>query len=159
MTTHPLNTMSKGFDEYITPEHILRGLGHFDLDPCSPKNPPRKIADRIYTKEDNGLVQEWNGRVWMNPPYGRSTQLWLCKLSKHGNGIALIFARTDTNAFHDHVFEKADAVLFIKGRISFENVEGEVYPHNSGAPSCLVAYGAENRNVLNQQKGGVVVNL
>lgn len=27
-------------DEWLTPPHILRALGDFDLDPCSPVNRP-----------------------------------------------------------------------------------------------------------------------
>ena len=62
-------------------------------------------------------------------------------MKDHDNGIALIFARTDTRMFHDYVFN-ADAILFIKGRLSFYDVHG-VKGGTAGAPSCLVAYGDE----------------
>ena len=86
-------------DEWLTPPEILKAIGEFDLDPCSPINRPWNTAKKHYTVEDNGLIQEWIGRVFLNPPYGPETGKWLQKLAEHGNGIALIFARTETDMF------------------------------------------------------------
>lgn len=69
-------------------------------------------------------------------------------MKSHNNGIALIFARTDTIMFHEDVFS-ADAILFIKGRLSFYDVHG-VKGGTAGAPSCLVAYGQEAVKRLQQ---------
>lgn len=128
-------------DEWLTPPYIWKALGHFDMDPCQPINPPWFIADTGYDINDDGLARIWKGFVWCNPPYGKQTPLWLKKMAEHNNGIALIFARTDTRMFHDYVFN-ADAILFIKGRLSFYDVHG-VKGGTAGAPSCLVAYGDE----------------
>mgnify|MGYP001616450467 CR=1 FL=1 len=38
---------------------------------------------------------------------------------------------------------KASAILFLKGRLSFCSPDGTPAKHNSGGPSCLVAYGDE----------------
>ena len=59
-------------DDWYTPPDIFDALGLiFDLDPCSP-GPARWVpARKIYTKEDDGLVQSWSGTVFMNPPFGR----------------------------------------------------------------------------------------
>ncbi|MDV7395412.1 DNA N-6-adenine-methyltransferase, partial [Arthrospira platensis SPKY1] len=92
---------------------------------------------------DNGLVQEWHGRVWCNPPYGNQTNVWLKKCASHGNAVALVFARTETKMFFESIWDKADAVLFIKGRLKFFHVTG-VEGSSAGAPSVLVAYGKEN---------------
>ena len=83
-----------------------------------------------------------SGFVWCNPPYGTQTGLWLDRMARHNNGIALIFARTDTLNFHKHIFPKATALLFIKGRLTFFHVTGEKGDNSAGAPSVLVAYGA-----------------
>lgn len=83
----------------------------------------------------------------MNPPYGAETGKWLEKLAKHGNGIALIFARTETSYFFDWIWNEADALLFIKGRLAFYTVEG-VKSGTAGAPSVLIAYGGGNANML-----------
>lgn len=131
-------------DEWLTPPRVVLTLGGFDLDPCSPINRPWNTAKKHYTVEDDGLVQPWCGRVWLNPPYGRMTGAWLEKLAAHGNGIALIFARTETEMFFEHVWNKADAVFFIRGRLHFHYVNGDRASANAGAPSCLVVYGQQN---------------
>lgn len=77
----------------------------------------------------------------MNPPYGKKARLWMERLADHGSGIALIFARTDTELFKDTVWDVAHAVLFLQGRLRFLLPDGKPAPHNSGAPSALVAFG------------------
>lgn len=135
-------------DEWLTPPAIVKALGPFTLDPCAPINRPWDTADCHYTKEDNGLTQEWFGRVWLNPPYGHETGKWLDRLVAHGNGIALIFARTETRMFFDCVWKYADAVFFFDGRLHFHHVDGSRAAANAGAPSCLVAYGEANRRAI-----------
>lgn len=139
-----------GKDEWLTPPNIVRALGRFDLDPCSPIVRPWPTAARHYTIEDDGLSAPWGGRVWLNPPYGSQTGAWLRRLAEHGNGIALIFARTDTAMFFGEVWGRADAALFLRGRLFFHHVSGEEARHNAGAPSVLVAYGLGNVTALRQ---------
>ena len=86
------------------PHRLAAGaLGPFDLDPCSPILRPWDTAKYHYTVSDNGFIKEWFGRVWLNPPYGRGMYEWMNKLAAHGNGIGLIFARTDTKGFQNHI--------------------------------------------------------
>lgn len=137
-------------DEWLTPPHIIKALGLFDLDPCAPHESrrPWDMASRHYSAEDDGLSQPWEGRVWCNPPYGLEAAKWLDRLANHGNGIALIFARTETAMFFEHVWGKADAVLFLRGRLHFHHVDGARAAANAGAPSVLVAYGEHNVQAL-----------
>jgi hypothetical protein len=140
-------------DEWLTPREIVRELGEFDLDPASTcdathGNQSTALARKCYCKCDDGLHQPWAGRVWMNPPYGKETGHWLHKLSKHGNGIALVFARTDVLYFHDVVFKTAHALVFVKGRLTFYRADGTKPKFNGGAPSVLIAYGEENAKAL-----------
>jgi len=144
-------------DTWLTPPSILEKLGEFDLDPCTPEVMPWETAKKRYTKNDDGLIQPWYGRVWMNPPFGKEAAKWLEKLSNHGNGIALVPARTETKMFFDYVWGKADAVCFIKSRPHFHYVDGMRAPFNSGAPICLIAYGNKNRLVLETSNLGFVV--
>ena len=135
--------VEQGKDEWLTPPEIIRALGVFDLDPCAPRVRPWEMAKRHYTVDDNGLLKPWGGRVWCNPPYGDETGRWLARCHEHGNAVALTFARTETRMFHEHVWAAATAVFFFKGRLTFYHVSGE--PGNtSPAPSCLIAFGAEN---------------
>lgn len=135
-------------DEWLTPPYILLHLGGFDLDPCAPIDRPWNMAKHHFTVEDDGLEKEWFGRVWLNPPFGREATKWIEKLKKHGNGIALIPARTETKMFYDHIWGHADKIMFLKGRPHFHYVTGKRAPFNSGAPICLVAYGENNASQL-----------
>jgi hypothetical protein len=132
-------------DIWLTPPWVLEALGEFDLDPCAAPEPrPWPTARRHIALPDDGLKADWFGRVWLNPPYGRATGTWLQKLADHGNGIALIFARTDTEMFFEQVWYRANAVLFLRGRLTFFDQRGTQASFNAGGPSCLVAYGQNN---------------
>lgn len=150
-----------GTDEWLTPPEILRNLGTFDLDPCSPvlERRPWNTAAHHFTTEDNGLACEWHGRCWVNPPFGREAVKWLRKLAAHGNGIALIPARTETAMFFEVVWGKADAILFIAGRPHFHFPSGAKAPYNSGAPICLVAYGLANVAALERSGLGITLAI
>lgn len=129
--------------DWLTPPELVKKLGTFDLDPCCPVNAPFYHAKNNFTLLDNGLEKDWFGRVFMNPPYGKGIELWLNKLKRHNNGIALIFARTETKCFFEHVWNHADALLFVKGRIRFYHVSG-IQGGTPGAPSVFIAYGKQN---------------
>lgn len=153
------NTITDGHDEWLTPKYITDSLGHFDLDPCSPGDRrPWDIAEYHLSVEHDGLSAPWFGRVWCNPPYGKETFKWLNKLAAHGNGVALIFARTETKGFHAEIFEKAHSVFFFKGRLAFCKIDGSV-GNTANAPSCLVAYGENNTKIIEQSglKGKLVI--
>lgn len=154
------NTHGTGHDEWLTPKYITDALGPFDLDPCSPgTRRPWDTARHHLSIEDDGLTAPWFGMVWCNPPYGKETFTWLNKLAAHGNGIALIFARTETKGFFEQIWDKADAVLFIKGRLKFHYVDGTV-ADAANAPSCLVAYGNDAVTRLkNYQNAGKLLEL
>jgi len=139
-----------GKDEWLTPPEIIRALGKFDLDPCAPIIRPWEIAKAHYTIQDDGLSKPWHGRVWCNPPYGSVTGKWLKKLAEHGNGIALIFARTETGNFFRYIWPRASAIMFLRGRLVFHHVDGSRAANSAGAPSCLIAYGELNAAVLKQ---------
>jgi hypothetical protein len=153
------NTNTDNNDEWLTPPYIIKALGEFDLDPCAPVCRPWNIAKKHYDINDNGLTLPWEGRIWCNPPYGRDTFIWLNKLAAHGDGIALIFARTETIGFHKEIWNKADAVFFFKGRLKFFKVDG-TEGGTANAPSCLVAYGTNNiASIIDSGLSGKLVML
>lgn len=142
--------------EWYTPPEVFEALGlNFDLDPCSPVGgvPWIPVTQRIISP--NGLFQPWFGRVWMNPPYGQETPNWMAKFIEHHNGIALVFARTDTKWFHDYVIQ-ADALLFTQGRIRFIKPDG-TRAGTPGAGSLFVACGEECVNALKNSNMGFYV--
>ncbi|MFA5942300.1 MAG: DNA N-6-adenine-methyltransferase [Candidatus Paceibacterota bacterium] len=137
-----------GKAEWLTPPEIINALGNFDLDPCAPVIRPWDMAKTHYTICDDGLSKPWHGRVWCNPPYGSEAGKWLKKLSEHGNGIALIFARTETGNFFHYIWPCASGIMFLHGRLVFYHVDGTKPTNSAGAPSCLIAYGELNAQVL-----------
>lgn len=127
---------------WLTPPDLIDALGPFDLDPCAAPSPrPWSTAARHIELPEDGLAADWAGHVWLNPPYSHEAWRWLSKLADHGDGIALVFARTETAGFVSEVWGKATALLFIHGRLHFHHADGTRADANSGAPSVLVAYG------------------
>lgn len=136
-------------DEWYTPWPVWAKLGTFDLDPCAP---PGGILPGVpyLTAADDGLDHRWNGRVWLNPPYSE-VERWIARLADHGTGTALVFARCETRWWFESVWPHATAILFVKGRITFDRpIEyGPVRAGaNSGGPSTLIAYGAADAEAL-----------
>lgn len=139
--THSTKPYRGVTDDWITPRSIIDALGHFDLDPCACIPQPWPTAEAMWTRNDDGLSRDWFGSVWLNPPYGPDAEKWISRLAKHGNGVALIFARTETRWFFDTVWSHADAVMFIKGRLHFHYPDGTRAKGNAGGPNVLAAYG------------------
>jgi len=153
--------------EWYTPRFIFNALKtRFDLDPCSPGQDivPWIPADIHLTIRQDGLTHKWWGNCFVNPPYGSETPRWMARLAKHGNGIALVFARPDTGWFHDYI-PLADAICFIKGRVAFVPAkdalfyaDGQKEPKGDcGAGSMLVAYGKHNAESLYDSQLGLAL--
>lgn len=137
-----------GSYNWITPKHIIDALGPFDLDPCACAVQPWPCAVKSIVLPHDGLSLAWFGRVWCNPPYSVHATAWLQRMALHGRGTALIFARTETEMFFRGVWHAATSVLFLEGRLFFHYPDGRRAEHNSGGPSCLVAYGQEDSDRL-----------
>ena len=129
-------------DEWYTPKWIIDVLGPFDTDPCAPLVPPYEIAPLTYNIKTNGLMHDWLGLVWMNPPYSRDPLRRFCeKMREHDEGIALLVNRQDNLLWQEVIFPSARSMIFMRHRVKFVRPDG-----SSGTPffgSCLVAWGAE----------------
>lgn len=136
-----LTSTDKGKAEthtWLTPIALIHSLGEFDLDPCG--YPGHPTARQLITLPEDGLITNWCGRVWLNPPYGEHAKLWLDKLSSHGNGIALVFARLETKWLRPHL---RNGFFVLSKRINFESpVTGK--GGNAGSASILIPYGRKN---------------
>jgi hypothetical protein len=136
--------------DWLTPPAWIAALGTFDLDPCAALRMPWSTARVMWDRADDGLSRAWQGRVWLNPPYGtpRVIEPWMARMATHRDGIALIFARTETACWFKYVWGVAHSVLFVAGRPHFYDVQGQRAPGNSGAPVALIAYTAADRGAL-----------
>lgn len=97
MSSH--HSSAPGTTTWLTPRDILEPLGKFDLDPCSAPDPNLwPTAETHYTApKQDGLLLPWFGRIWLNPPYTNSGLMkWMSKMAHHNHGLALLFARVET---------------------------------------------------------------
>ena len=146
-------------NDWITPQYIIEAFNnlsvatddyYFDLDPCASITQPWRTARIAYTVKDNGLAMRWptQQNIWCNPPYGPHAKKWISRLADHGDGIALIFARVETQLWQDIIFPTASGYLFPRRRIQFARPDGTIPNSSSGAPSAFVAWGDRNRSAL-----------
>lgn len=133
-------------DDWLTDPALLKALGPMDLDPCASVRQPWPTAKVMWTVYEDGFSRAWpkGSFVWLNSPYGAALWAWVARLADHGDGLALLYARTETQGFRAHVWDRADAVYFFAGRLWFHKpVTGEQAPHNCGGPMVLACYGEE----------------
>ncbi len=116
-------------------EDTSKEFGPFDLDVCA--DAINAKCPRFFTQEQDGLKQEWRGKVWMNPPYGRTIGKWVRKAYESSldgaTVVCLLPSRTDTAWWHDYVMK--GQVRFIRGRLRFG-----VAKHSAPFPSALVVF-------------------
>jgi phage N-6-adenine-methyltransferase len=121
-------------DEHYTPPKYIESartvLGDIDLDPATCEQAQKHIGAReFYTKDIDGLNQEWFGRVWINPPFSEGDR-WARKLlaeldaGRVSAAILLQNSATDTKWFHSLARASA-CVCFVAGRINFARPDGE----------------------------------
>lgn len=145
-------------DDWLTSPATHAAVGGwqaYDLDPAAMVDQPWPTARVHYTKRDDGLQLRWFGDVWLNPPYTTNLLFrFMARMASHGRGVALIFARTDTEFFRAYVWGAASALLFLRGRQQFCLPTGQPAlrangrPADAGAPSLLCAYGGRHVDVL-----------
>lgn len=140
--------------EWYTPKWIFDELNMgFDLDPSSPHDFETAVpAQEKYTVFDDGLNSPWFGTVWLNPPYGKETPLWVDRMIEHNNGIALVFSRTDTK-WCQKAMSACSAMLFISGRIDFiPGLENQHKKSRCGAGTVIFSFGDRNAMFLKRLK-------
>lgn len=137
--------------EWATPDNVFAPLDaefHFTCDVAA--SDANAKTERYFTKENDGLSQDWSGVCWMNPPYGRDLPQWLKKaIDESYRGVTtvcLIPARTNTAWFHELCFAKGE-VRFVLGRPKFNDAE-----HGLPYPLAVVIYRPKYKAVDIRQK-------
>ncbi len=133
-------------DDYYTPSWVFERMGiAFDLDVCSPPGGLDWIpAAWYYTQADDGLVQPWNGRVWMNCPYSEAWR-WVPRFVDHAHGVCLL--PHAKSGWHSVIWRAADAIVIPDRRVNFvsDRSNGEVR-----FPLFFAAFGDECVEAISQ---------
>ena len=122
-----------GDQESYTPALYIEAarsvMGSIDLDPASNDIAQEIVKAKVYfTPEDDGLQQEWQGNIFLNPPYShpeiaKFVDKLLRELKDGQQAILLTNNNTDTAFFHKAA-RVASVLCFTKGRISFYKPDG-----------------------------------
>lgn len=116
--------VSSKSNEWNTPQKLFDYLHRqfdFTLDPCSTDNNAKTA--KHFTAADDGLTKDWSkDRVFMNPPYGGKTKLWMEKAKNERDKgalvVCLIVSSTDRSYWHEAI-QSANEIWFLRGRIKF----------------------------------------
>jgi phage N-6-adenine-methyltransferase len=134
-------------DDWETPPYFFKKLDdvfHFTLDACATAENTKCI--RFFTKEQDGLKQDWEGEtVFVNPPFSHIKK-WAKKCYEEGmksNTVVVMLcpSRTDTRYWHDYIMN-ADEIWFCKGRVNFLK-NGKKPKHGSTFPLAIVVFDRE----------------
>jgi len=130
-------------DLWATPQSFFdewNSKYNFETDVCATAENAK--CEIYFSPEENGLLQEWKGTCWMNPPYGREISKWVKKAYESSlNGavvVCLLPARTDTRWFHNYCL-KGD-ITFLRGRLKFNEVKW-----NAPFPNMVVIFGGAKK--------------
>lgn len=141
-------------DEWFTPTEIIeaarRALGRIDLDPAScPAANSRVMAKHFWSQRQSGLdpLHEWQGTVWLNPPYGGLAQAFVERLFSEldaksvSAAIVLLNVNAMTSRWFQPVTARAAAMLITNGRLRFEPGTPEQHFSSPSTGSVISYFG------------------
>lgn len=158
--------MSSERQDWATPPSFLEWLEERfgfipDLDAAASADNHK--APLYFTEDQNGLFQEWFGKVWINPPFGSALPSWIDKaiLESRRDEVECVFclipARTDTKYFHEKIARHASHIYFVKGRFEFRFDSAIKNPKGCALfPSMLVIF---DKNYLQTEMATLYVPL
>ena len=152
--SHVRGTFGTGENEWYTPKRYIElardALGGIDLDPASSVIAQKTVRAKSYfTVENDALSREWQGSVWLNPPYAQpKIEHFVDKLLEEINServskaILLTHNYTDT-AWFQKAAEASHAICFTKGRVRFEAADGTIAAPTQGQAFFLLGCGCD----------------
>ena len=158
MITNNKGMFSSNSDCWETPQDLFDELNnHFDFTLDAAATDENHKCNRYYTEQNSGLTQPWDGRVFLNSPYGRVISQWAdkaCEEYQMNSNCELIMilcpARTDTRWFQK-LMKHARKICFIKGRLKFINrtlpsyrEDGDFKSSPAPFPSSLIYLNKDN---------------
>lgn len=138
-------------DDYYTPKWLFDALNlHFDLDVCAPAGGLEWIpAKTSFDINMDGLIQDWEGLVWCNPPYSNPSP-FIHKFLEHANGIMLV--QISKSKAMSELWNKADCILLLEPQIKFEHISGK--KKGIFMPVALFGMGKTAVNAMQKSKLG-----
>jgi phage N-6-adenine-methyltransferase len=123
-------------DEWFTPPEIMDAvrdvLGTIDLDPASCDQAQQTVqAARYFTAENDGLKQEWAGRVWLNPPFSHPLNIrfmnkLIAEVASGRVSKAIMLVNVLPSAWLNDALKACSAVCFTRDRLRFTHKSGKV---------------------------------
>jgi phage N-6-adenine-methyltransferase len=159
---------NSGDNEWYTPEYILEAaravLGQIDLDPASSECANSAVkASKFYTSSDDGLIQPWSGKVWMNPPYAAGlVGKFISKLASEvdsGNvseGVVLVNNATET-AWFKTLASISSVLCFHSGRVKYLKPGGSGFDESHPLQGQCIAYIGNNGDAFKSKFIGIGV--
>jgi hypothetical protein len=132
-----LAQVNSGNDEWYTLDRELDlvraalGGGTIDLDPASCAVAQRRVrAKRYFTKQTDGLMQQWRGTIFCQPPYSRMMEFTDKLITEYEAGrttAAIMLAPTSTSTkWFQKAGRAASAICFTNGKsLKFVGPDGK----------------------------------
>ena len=131
--------------EYI--DAVYEVMGGIDLDPASTEEANKTVgATKIYTEAQDGLIQPWEGRVFLNPPYGKLGSEFAARLYEFfGSGVDEAVMLVNSRATDADWFQPCfnGVICFTDHRIDFNSPYEKQTSSTHG--SCFVYFGAKEK--------------
>lgn len=143
---HPELGNSVDADTWLTPRWILKELGTFDFDPCPCPTSLQWVAVNYAA---DGLLEDWRGRVFMNPPFSKTAH-WLERHAHYADGISLVPASVESNVWQRFVWPRARGIFLFAGRTRFCNPDSSVTTGRPLRSIALIAWTAADLDVLSR---------
>lgn len=164
----PHVAQNSGDNEWYTPKQYIEAarsvMGKIEIDPASSQVANKVVkADRIYTANDDGLKQEWSGKLWMNPPYssnlvGKFVEKLAASVESGEVTEALVLVNNATETkWFARLASVSSFLCFPKGRVKFYHPRKESIP----LQGQVVAYVGQNKKQFSSEfnKFGLVVKI
>ena len=144
---------NSGDNEWYTPKPYIEAarsvMGKIDLDPASTPEANKVVkSERLYTQNDDGLKQEWTGKIWLNPPYasdliGKFIEKLASSIESKQVTEALVLVNNATETkWFARLASVSSFLCFPVGRVKFW------HPNKESAPlqgQCVAYIGKNNK--------------
>ena len=138
-------------DEWATPQNLFDQLNaEFDFEIDLAATAENTKCSSFYSLQLDSLSQHWGSRFdrgWLNPPYSRGVcRHFIEKAARQRRmgflTVMLLPSRTDTKAFHTHIYDakmwqprEGVEIRFLPGRLKFGNAK-----NGAPFPSMIVIF-------------------